>query len=146
MCRTVDLVAAGAAVGLGVDGAASNENGRLFSELRQSLYTARQRAQRGDAFMPMDALDLATRGGARCLGRDDIGAIEVGRRADLAVWDARDLTDIPDAIDGLVLGPDRLVRDLLVGGERVVHDGRLVDVDLPEARRDLARRARRLWP
>jgi cytosine/adenosine deaminase-related metal-dependent hydrolase len=125
---------------------ASNENGRLFSELRQSLYTARLRAQRGDVFMPMDALDLATRGGARCLGRDDIGALEVGLRADLAVWDAHDLADVPDAIDGLVLGPDRLVRDLIVGGERIVHDGRLAGVDLRDARQDLARRAKRLWP
>jgi cytosine/adenosine deaminase-related metal-dependent hydrolase len=146
MCRTVDLRAAGAPVGLGVDGAASNENGRLFSELRQSVYMARLRAQRADVFMPMDALDLATRGGARCLGRDDIGAIDVGRRADLAVWDAQDLADFPDAIDGLVLGPDRQVRDLLVGGERVVHDGQLAGVDLREAKHDLARRARRLWP
>ena len=146
MCRTVDLRAAGAPVGLGVDGVASNENGRLFSELRQSLYVARLRAQRADVFMPMDALDLATRGGARCLGRDDIGAIEIGRRADLAVWDARDLADVPGAIDGLVLGPDRLVRDLLVGGERVVHDGQLAGVDLREAKQDLARRAKRLWP
>ena len=62
------------------------------------------------------------------------------------MWDARDLADIPDAIDGLVLGPDRLVRDLLVGGERIVEDGRLAGVDLREARQDLARRARRLWP
>jgi cytosine/adenosine deaminase-related metal-dependent hydrolase len=146
MCRIVDLRAAGAPVGLGVDGAASNENGRLFSELRQSVYMARLRAQRADVFMPMDALDLATRGGAGCLGRDDIGAIDVGRRADLAVWDARDLADFPDAIDGLVLGPDRLVRDLLVGGERVVRDGQLEGVDLREAKQDLARRARRLWP
>jgi cytosine/adenosine deaminase-related metal-dependent hydrolase len=146
MCRTVDLRAAGVAVGLGVDGAASNENGRLFSELRQSLYTARLRAQRADVFLPADALDLATSGGARCLGRDDIGAVEVGRRADLAVWDAHDLADVPDALVGLVLGPDRQVRDLLVGGERVVTDGQLVHVDVHAARADLARRARRLWP
>jgi cytosine/adenosine deaminase-related metal-dependent hydrolase len=146
MCRTVDLRAAGAAVGLGVDGAASNENGRLFSELRQSLFTARLRAQRADVFMPADALDLATSGGARCLGRDDLGAIEVGRRADLAVWDAHDLADVPDALVGLVLGPDRQVRDLLVGGERVVSEGRLVHVDVRAARADLARRSRRLWP
>jgi cytosine/adenosine deaminase-related metal-dependent hydrolase len=146
MCRTVDLRAAGAAVGLGVDGAASNENGRLFSELRQALYTARLRAQRADVFLPADALDLATSGGARCLGRDDLGAIEVGRRADLAVWDAHDLADVPDALVGLVLGPDRQVRDLLVGGERVVTEGRLVHVDVRAARADLTRRSRRLWP
>jgi cytosine/adenosine deaminase-related metal-dependent hydrolase len=146
MCRTVDLRAAGAPVGLGVDGVASNECGRLFPELRQSLYTARLRAQRADVFLPADALDLATTGGARCLGRADIGSITVGQRADLAVWDARDLADIPDAVVGLVLGPDRPVRDLLVGGERIVADGRLAHVDLRAARADLARRSQRLWP
>jgi cytosine/adenosine deaminase-related metal-dependent hydrolase len=146
MCRTVDLRAAGAPVGLGVDGVASNEAGRLFPEMRQSLYTARLRAQRADVFLPDDALALATDGGARCLGRADIGAIEVGRRADLAVWDAHDLADVPDPLVGLVLGPDRPVRDLFVGGEQIVAEGRLVHVDLRAARADLARRATRLWP
>jgi cytosine/adenosine deaminase-related metal-dependent hydrolase len=146
MCRTVDLRAAGAPVGLGVDGVASNEGGRLFPELRQSLYTARLRAQRADVFLPADALDLATSGGARCLGRDDLGSVAVGQRADLAVWDAHDLADVPDAVVGLVLGPDRQVRDLLVGGERIVADGRLAHVDLRAARADLALRSKRLWP
>ena len=73
MCRVVDLETAGAPVGLGVDGVASNEVGGLQPELRQALYTARQRAGRADAFLPPDALRLATEGGARCLGRDDLG-------------------------------------------------------------------------
>jgi cytosine/adenosine deaminase-related metal-dependent hydrolase len=94
--------------------------------------------------MPVDALRIATRGGARCLGRDDIGRLEVGARADLAVWPGDDLADIADPVDALVLGPDRLVRHLLVGGEAVVRDGTLVGVDLPAVRRDLAARAARL--
>jgi cytosine/adenosine deaminase-related metal-dependent hydrolase len=125
-------------------GIASNEVGRLFPELRQSLYAARLRGPRADVFMPRDALRLATSGGARCLGRDDIGRLEVGARADLAVWPGDDLADIADPIDALVLGPDRLVRHLLVGGEAVVRDGELVGVDLPAVRRDLATRAARL--
>ncbi|MDP9343888.1 MAG: amidohydrolase family protein, partial [Actinomycetota bacterium] len=72
MCRVTDLEAAGAKVGLGVDGSASNEVGGLFPELRQALYTARQRTGRADAFMPEDSLRLATAGGAACLGRDDV--------------------------------------------------------------------------
>jgi cytosine/adenosine deaminase-related metal-dependent hydrolase len=144
LARVTDLEAAGAAVGLGVDGVASNEVGRLFPELRQALYAARLRGPRADVFMPRDALRLATSGGARCLGRDDIGRLEVGARADLAVWPADDLQDIGDPVDALVLGPDRLVRHLLVGGEAVVRDGELVGVDLPAVRRDLAARAARL--
>ena len=146
MCRVVDLEAAGAPVGLGVDGAASNEVGGLQPELRQALYTARQRARRADAFMPADALRLATDGGARCLGRDDIGRLEPGLRADLAVWPGDDLADIADPLAGFVLGPDRRARHVLVGGEPVVADGRLVRADLDALRRDLARRAARLWP
>lgn len=145
MCRTVDLTSAGAPVGLGVDGVASNENGRLFPELRQSLYTARQRARRADVFFPHDSLALATSGGAACLGRDDIGALEVGRRADLVVWDIADLGDVPGAIDGLVLGPDRQARDVYVGGRRIVGGGSLAGLDVTAARAELARRARRLW-
>ena len=146
IARVVDLDAAGAAVGLGVDGVASNEVGGLFPELRQALYFARLRAGRPDVFPVAMALRLATEGGARCLGRDDIGRLEPGARADIAVWPADDLADVPDVLAGLVLGPDRKVRHLLVDGEPVVTDGQLLGVDLAGARRTLATRARRLWP
>jgi cytosine/adenosine deaminase-related metal-dependent hydrolase len=146
MCRVVDLEAAGVSVGLGVDGAASNEVGALQSELRQALYTARQRALRADALMPPDALRLATEGGARCLGRDDLGRLEPGLRADVVVWPGDDLRDIADPVAGLVLGPDRLARHVFVGGGAVVRDGELLGADLAALRGNLAGRARRLWP
>ncbi len=146
MCRVRDLQDAGSPVGLGVDGAASNEVGGLQPELRQALYTARQRARRADAFMPADALRLATEGGARCLGRDDLGGLEPGLRADVVVWPAGDLDDIQDALTGFVLGPDRRARHVFVGGELVVEDGNLLGADPAVLRRDLAARARRLWP
>lgn len=146
LCRVSDLLAAGAPVGLGVDGAASNEVGGLFPELRQALYTGRQRTGDATSFGVRDALRLATEGGARCLGRSDIGALTPGLRADLAVWPADDVADMPDPLAALVLGPDRRVRHLLVDGEPVVTDGRLAGVDIAVARRELARRAQRLWP
>ena len=145
MCRVTDLRAAGAPVGLGVDGAASNEVGRLFGELRQSLYFARLRAQRADAFWPADALALATEGGAACLGRDDLGRLEPGARADIAVWPGDDLADIDDAVTALVLGPDRPVRHALVGGRFTVRDGDLPGVDRRRARDDLRQRHERLF-
>jgi len=120
--------------------------GGLQPELRQSLYTARQRAMRADVFMPPDALRLATEGGARCLGRDDIGRLEPGCRADLVVWPGADLADVPDPLAGLVLGPDRRARHVLVEGAHVVRDGELVGADRRGLRRELAERARRLWP
>jgi cytosine/adenosine deaminase-related metal-dependent hydrolase len=146
LCRVTDLLAAGVPVGLGVDGVASNEVGGLFPELRQALYSARQRVRRADALLPADVLQLATAGGAACLGRDDLGHLEPGRRADLVVWPAADLLDVPDPIDGLVLGPDRRARHTYVGGRAVVVDGALVGTDHPSDHRALARRAQRLWP
>ena len=145
MCRVTDLRAAGCPVGLGVDGVASNEVGGLFGELRQALYTARLRELRPDALMPADVVEMGTRGGARCLGLDDLGSVQVGMRADLAVWPGDDLGDIADALTALVLGPDRRVRHLFVEGRAGVADGLLVGTDLAEAHRDLAGHARRLW-
>jgi cytosine/adenosine deaminase-related metal-dependent hydrolase len=144
-CPVRDLLDAGAPVGLGVDGPASNEMGVLLPELRQAVFFARLRAGRADALSPDEALALATSGGAACLGRADLGRLEVGAAADLAVWPAGDLGDIPHPVDALVLGPDRRVRHLLVGGENVVIDGNLVGVDLARAHAELSRRARRLW-
>ena len=145
MCRVTDLSAAGCPVGLGVDGVASNEVGGLFAEMRQALYTARLRELRPDALMPADVVEMGTLGGARCLGMDDVGSMEVGMRADLAVWPGDDLGDMVDALTALVLGPDRRVRHLFVEGRAVVADGEVVGTDLAAAHRDLAERSRRLW-
>ncbi len=145
MCRVTDLRAAGCPVGLGVDGVASNEVGGLFAEMRQALYTARLRELRPDALMPADVLEMGTLGGARCLGMDDVGSLEVGMRADLAVWPGDDIADIADALTALVLGPDRRVRHLFVDGRAVVVDGEVAGTDLAAAHRDLAARSRRLW-
>lgn len=141
-CRVVDLDAAGAPVGLGMAG---NEVGGLFGEMRQALYAGRLRAGRPEAFGVSTALRLATEGGARCLGRGDIGQLRPGYRADVAVWPGDDLADVPDAVAGLVLGPDRTVRHLLVDGQLVVAHGELLGVELRTARERLATRARRLW-
>jgi cytosine/adenosine deaminase-related metal-dependent hydrolase len=139
-------VAAGVPVGLGVDGVASNEVGGLFPELRQALYSARQRTGRPDAMLPAEAVRLGTEGGAACLGRRDLGRLAPGFRADVVAWPGEDLEDVPDPLTGLVLGPDRRARTVLVGGRPIVDGGRLTGVNLGAARRDLAARARRLWP
>jgi cytosine/adenosine deaminase-related metal-dependent hydrolase len=145
MCRVVDLRAAGVPVGLGVDGVASNEVGGLFPELRQALYTARLREQRADALMPADVVDLATAGGAACLGRPDLGRMEVGAAADLAVWPGDRLGDMSDPITALVMGPDQRVRHLFVAGTQRVTDGHVNGIDLAAAHRTLAARASTLW-
>ncbi len=143
-CRVSDLTRAGAPVGLGVDGVASNEDGGLLTELRQALFTARQRTGDPQDMGVRDVLGLATAGGAKVLGRDDIGVLAPGKRADIAVWPGDDVQDIPDPLAALALGPRRTVRHLLVQGRFVVRDGDLTGVDLATARADLTRISRRL--
>jgi cytosine/adenosine deaminase-related metal-dependent hydrolase len=122
---------AGVKIGLGVDGSASNDAGNLMLEARQALLL--QRVSLGaDAFSARAALELATLGGARVLGRSDCGSIEVGKRADIAIWDVSGIEaeGAWDAVAALILcGPTR-VRDLIVEGRRVVQDGRMVTIDL----------------
>ncbi|GAA2347126.1 8-oxoguanine deaminase [Saccharopolyspora halophila] len=121
------LLDAGAPVGLGVDGAASSEDGGLGEEMHQALLLARA-AGGPRALSVREALRLATRGGARCLGRErELGALVPGMLADIAVWrlDGLDHTGIADPVAALVLGGLPQVRLLLRGGTELVADGRL---------------------
>ena len=120
-------------VGLGVDGSASNERGDLFLEVKQALLVARGRGG-PDALTAREALRLGTRGSAVVLKRDDLGSLEAGKSADLAVWrtDGLELGGADDPVAGLVLsGPHRVER-LVVAGEDVVSEGRLVRADEAE--------------
>ncbi len=130
-CRTRDLRDAGVPVGLGVDGAASNEASSLLEEARHALLFARARGG-PEALGVRDALEAATLGGARVLGREDeIGSLEPGKLADVAVWrlDTLAHAGIADPVAGLVLGSTPPLALLLVGGRAVVEDDRLVTVD-----------------
>src|SRR4051794_23389486 len=133
---TRSLLDAGVRVGLGVDGTASNERGDLFLEVKQALPVARARGG-PEALTARDALRLGTRGGAAVLGRDDIGSLETGKRADLAVWrtDGLELAGASDPVGGLVLSAPHRVERLYVGGEEVVREGRLVHADEDEIAR-----------
>jgi cytosine/adenosine deaminase-related metal-dependent hydrolase len=124
----VPLLRAGAPVGLGVDGSASNEAAELGGELRQALLFARLAG--GPAALSADeALRLGTIHGARCLGREDeLGTIETGKLADLTLWRIeRDLDHaaIHDPVAALVFGPRPTVKSVLVGGRMIVEDGEL---------------------
>jgi cytosine/adenosine deaminase-related metal-dependent hydrolase len=131
IARIRDLLDAGARVGIGVDGAASNEAGSLLEEARHALLFAR--AVGGPTALSVrDALTLATLGGAAVLGRaDEIGSIEVGKLADLALWrlDGLAHADIADPVAALVLGAPPPLELLLVNGQRVVERDRVLTVD-----------------
>ncbi|WP_375175712.1 8-oxoguanine deaminase [Pseudooceanicola sp.] len=135
---------AGVNVGLGVDGSASNDAANLVAEARQAMLL--QRVSRGaDAMSAREALEIATRGGADVLGRPDCGRIEVGARADVAIWDVSGVESAgswdPAAL--LMTGPTR-VRDLLVEGRQVVRDGVVTTIDLPVVVEQANRMARAL--
>jgi cytosine/adenosine deaminase-related metal-dependent hydrolase len=140
------LLDAGVRVGLGVDGSASNERSDLFFEVKQALLVARGRGG-GTAMRTREALKLATRGGADVLRRDDIGSLEIGKRADLAVWttDGLELGGAEDLVAALVLAGPHRVDTLYVGGEKVVAGGALVRADEQEIAREHRKEAARLW-
>ncbi|MGZ8177834.1 8-oxoguanine deaminase [Williamsia sp. SKLECPSW1] len=146
IARTRDLLDAGAVVGLGVDGAASNESARLLPEVTMSLMLAR--AVGGpQALSTREALRLGTVGGARVLGRDDeLGAIVPGMLADLVLWDLTGPAHagVDDPVAALVLGSNPPIRRSWVGGETVVVDGRAVGSDPDVLARDVAAAHRRL--
>ncbi len=138
------MLDAGLRVGLGVDGSASNERGDLSFEIKQALLVARGLGGAA-AMTAREALRLATRGGAGVLGRGDLGSIEPGKCADLAVWrtDALELAGAADPVAGLVFSAPHRVDRLYVGGEEVVRDGRLVHADEEAIARDHRRQAKR---
>jgi cytosine/adenosine deaminase-related metal-dependent hydrolase len=151
-CRVEDLMRAGARVGLGVDGSASNEDANLAVEAHQALLLARVRAAmlgRDDAPRALDArgaLRLATQGGAQCLGRDDCGTLEPGQCADVAFFRVDDLAHagVRDLVAGLALAPPARAHTVVVNGRVVVRDGRLLTADEDEIAREIAATSARL--
>jgi cytosine/adenosine deaminase-related metal-dependent hydrolase len=151
-CRVEDFVRAGARVGLGVDGSASNEDANMAVELHQALYLARARAAmlgRIDAATALDARGawrLATKGGADCLGRDDCGTLEVGKCADIALFRVDDLAHagVADRLAGLALAPPSRASAVIVDGRVVVFDGRLLTADEDVIAREIAATSARL--
>ena len=124
---------AGVKVGLGVDGSASSDASNLVAEARMALLLQRV-ASGADAMSARQALEIATLGGAQVLGRGDCGSLQIGKRADIAVWDVSGIEAAGswDPVAALMLcGPNR-VRDLFVEGRGVVRAGQLITLDLPK--------------
>jgi cytosine/adenosine deaminase-related metal-dependent hydrolase len=146
ICRTHDLVAAGVPVGLGVDGSSSNESGSLLAEVREATLVARA-AGGPRALSVRQALELATLGGARLLGREaEIGSLELGKLADVALWrlDTLPHAGIADPVAALVLGSPAPLELLLVNGRPVVEHDTVVTVDEAEVGQAAARAAAKL--
>ena len=130
LCPACALQNAGSPVGLGVDGSASNDASNAIEEVRAALMLQRLREGAG-AFDHIDALRLATQGSAKCLGRDDIGSLESGKQADLALFKLDELrhSGYHDPLAALVLcGASRADR-VMIGGEWKVIDARASHID-----------------
>ncbi len=142
-CPTRELEAAGVAIGLGVDGSASNDSSNMMEAARHSLMY--QRSRYGHEISPYDALRWATEGSAKNLGRDDIGRIAPGMQADLALYTLEEprFSGAQDPIAALVLcGAHRADRVMVAGEWRVIGgmpEG--VDLDAMIAKHKAAARA-----
>nr|WP_256832924.1 8-oxoguanine deaminase [Pseudomonas oleovorans] len=145
ICPSVELEAAGAPLGLGVDGSASNDASNLILEARQALYIQRLRYG-AEAITPQRVLGWATRGSARLLGRNDIGELAVGKQADLALFKLDELrfSGSHDPLAALLLcGADRADR-MMIGGTWRVIDGQIEGLDVAQLIADHRQAAREL--
>jgi 8-oxoguanine deaminase len=142
ICRTKELEAAGAIVGLGVDGSASNDSSNLMEGVRHAMMIGRLRYH-ATGVTHLDALRWATEGSAQCLGRSDIGKIAVDYEADFAFYNLEDLrfSGAGDPIAALVLCGAHHAERVMVGGAWRVVDGMPIGVDLQRLRHEHGRAA-----
>ena len=120
-------------VGLGVDGAASNDSSHMLGEVRQAMLLARV-GFGPDAMTAREALEIGTLGGARVLNRDDIGALAPDMAADFVAFDLRTIGfagGLHDPVAALVFCAPGSVAYSIINGNIVVKEGRLATVDLP---------------
>lgn len=125
------LLDGGGAVGLAVDGSASNDTGHMLGEVRQAMLVARGRGGAG-GMSAREAMRVATRGSARCLGREDVGSLEIGKRGDVALFRLDALGDVgaeADPVAALLFCSPRRVTHLVVDGRPVVREGELLTMD-----------------
>lgn len=142
-CRTHDLEAAGAPVGLGVDGSASNDSSNMFEAVRHALMINRLTYPTAQT-SHFDALRWATKGSAQCLGRHDIGEIAVGKQADLAFFKLDELrfSGAGDPLAALVLCGAHQADRVMIAGQWKIIDALPVGIDVARLRWQHAEAAR----
>jgi len=131
IARVNELKAAGVRVGLGVDGSASNDHSNLMQEVRQALLIQRLRYE-ADEFTHFDAFELATKGGAQVLNRDNIGELSVGKQADIALFklDEARFSGSHDPLAALVLCGASQADAVMIAGQWKVKDKTWLGGDL----------------
>jgi 8-oxoguanine deaminase len=138
-CRTCELEAAGVAVGLGVDGSASNDSSNLMEAVRHALML--NRLTYNATVTHLDALRWATKGSAACLGRSDIGEIALGKQADLAMFTLDELrfSGAGDPLAALILCGAHQADRVMVAGDWKVVAGQPVGIDVAKLRAEHGR-------
>ncbi len=135
IARIPEMLKLNIPVGLAVDGSASNDSSDMVGEMRQALLLHRVNSG-ADAMTAEQVLEMATLGSAHLLGRNDIGSIEVGKAADIAIFNLDKLEytgSLSDPLAALIFsGINHEVDTTIVNGEIVVEDGKLVPVDETE--------------
>jgi 8-oxoguanine deaminase len=136
-CRTKELEAAGSPIGLGVDGSASNDSSNLMESLRHALMVNRLTYDAA-TITHFDVFRWASEGSARCLGRDDLGAIKVGKQADLAFYTLDELrfSGAGDPLAALVLCGAHRADRVMVGGQWRVEHGDPIGIDVAKLRHE----------
>jgi 8-oxoguanine deaminase len=145
ICPTLDLQAAGAPIGIGVDGSASNDASNMILEARQALYIQRLRYG-AEKITPQLVLGWASKGSARLLGRSDIGELALGKQADLALFKLDELrfSGSHDPLSALLLcGADKADR-MMIGGTWRVIDGQIEGLDVAQLIADHRQAAKEL--
>ena len=136
VCRVVELRERGVDVSLGLDGSSTNDNNDYFALMRAAVGLQRARWLRGDCVSVDEILEMATMGGARCLGQEgEIGSLEKGKRADVVLINPQTLnfTPLNNFVAQLVLcGQPRNIDTVIVDGEVLKHGGELLGVDVGE--------------
>jgi cytosine/adenosine deaminase-related metal-dependent hydrolase len=153
----MQLLFRGVKVGLGVDGSASNDSSHLLAEARAAMLVARLEAGLSGASLSGEespalmtarqALEIATRGGAEVLGRDDIGSLEVNKRADFFAINLNRLEfagALHDPVSAVIFCAPVRADYTFIEGRAVVTEGRLTTIDLPVLVQTQNRAARRL--
>ncbi|MDA7746446.1 8-oxoguanine deaminase [Psychromonas sp.] len=133
ICKTLDLEKAGATIGIGVDGSASNDGANMIQEVRMAMYL--QRLKYGSSKIThQKALKWATEGSAKVLKRDDIGIIEVGKEADIALFklDEIQFSGSHDPLAALLLCGASKANRVMIAGEWKVIDGEIIDCEISQ--------------
>ena len=135
IARIPEMLKLGIPVGLAVDGSASNDSSDMVGEMRQALLLHRVNSG-ADAITAEQVLEMATLGSARLLGRTDIGSLEIGKAADIAIFELDKLEytgALSDPLAALIFsGINHEVDTTIVNGKIVVKNGKLVQVDESE--------------